>query len=555
MKVYYLTKDTMMIAAERYINTALTTHNAEMLTIVKFIEVTKYPIDKLYIDKFWASLHDNRLIYVDDDLLLWMGFDAAQAFHRKSHFIELLKANAIGYLEYSNDEYNKLLLVSATADTKLYPLAPTGRGTSTIKHLLLDADSLKLAMMTISKGKGKHVRGYYLNLEKLFKIYIEYQSRFKELQYTRQLSETDKKIQALTKEKTEHEGYLMRLEAFNRELIEYKQFLAKTECLYVGSTFDQARQGLFKVSKTANLKARNAVHNNTHPYGDEFVILHTIRCRTALPLEQRVKHVLQHFRPVSNREYYQLPFSLLVRAIEKLDNDLDDEEELANELMDMMSQLKLSQHTIDWLEGVPQGIFLLQPPMERPALMPPEDSAGGDASIVAPVVDSQYVEAHTPSYQEISLTIPTDQLDSLSLPPGTDPQTARPDQQSTSPDQPASNPEPLADTLEPTISPLTAPDTHVKVEPPEQPAAPSVVVTVFTYSITGWTADQTREYIVSILPEYHKSVGRKGPSWTTVKRYLVKKLKDQGLSKQPKIDLAREQIIQLCVDCGIPIKK
>ncbi len=479
----------MITTADQYINMAMKAHTVEreMLTVSEFIEVAKYPIDKLYIDRFWASLYDNQLVYVDDELLKWMGFEAADAKYRKKHFIELIKANNIEYIKYSNDEYNKLLLECSYTHSKLYPLAPTGRGTSTTKHLLLNADSLKLAMMTISRGKGKHVREYYISLEKLFKVYVTYQSRFKDMQ-------TDKAILVLKKEHAENVGYLSRLEAINHELIEYKHFLAKTEFLYIGSTFDQARQGLFKVSRTANLKARNAVHNNTHPRGDEFIILYTVKCRSALPLEQRVKYVLQHFRPVSSREYYQLPFNLLVQAVEKLDNDIGDEEDLANELMNIMTKMKLTQDKIDWLANVPQDIFLLPLPSELPALMPaslPAELISDDKSVSSADDDAPIIPIPTSTISPLvakQSSVAPDPLPSIVKPP-------------------------VSHQPEPVVSAETAISTvRIKVEVPEQPANPPIIVAIFTYSITGRTADQTREYIASILPEYQKSVGRKGPS-------------------------------------------
>jgi hypothetical protein len=52
----------------QHIEIALTADH--MLTVVEFIEMTKYPIDTFMIDKFWNTMEQNRLIYVDNNLVV-----------------------------------------------------------------------------------------------------------------------------------------------------------------------------------------------------------------------------------------------------------------------------------------------------------------------------------------------------------------------------------------------------------------------------------------------------------------------------------------------------
>ena len=57
----------IIVSKNTYIDKALEHDN--MLTVIDFITTTNYPIDKLYIDKFWATLKNNMLIYVNDELI------------------------------------------------------------------------------------------------------------------------------------------------------------------------------------------------------------------------------------------------------------------------------------------------------------------------------------------------------------------------------------------------------------------------------------------------------------------------------------------------------
>jgi hypothetical protein len=182
-----------MSITEQYVNLAIEYHNLhslhDMLTILDFIRITTYPIDKLYINKFWASLQDDQLIYINDDLIRWMGFDAAQMHHRKMCFTDLMKKNGIRYIEYNNDQYAQFKIGK---NTSLFPPVSTGKGTGTLKHILLDSDSLKLAMLNIGNGKGRHIREHYLSLEKLLFVYMRYQCEFRRLRLSDELDKLRK---------------------------------------------------------------------------------------------------------------------------------------------------------------------------------------------------------------------------------------------------------------------------------------------------------------------------------------------------------------------------
>lgn len=326
-----------------YINKALEAPN--QLTVREFIDFTNYPIDTFMIDRFWAAMENDTLIYIDDSITKWMGYDSAEPRKRKEAFVRLIARQQYTYL--SNEEYEKFLsTVPTIANNNIYPSIEHGRGKSNVKHLLLPSETLKMVMMQLSTSRGNEVRKYYVALEKLFNIYTKYQSM-------KQMEDKDN----LLKNK---ELEIERISTFNQELINKQKFTSKDEILYVGSTLIYAKQGLFKVSKTKDLKARNATHNTTHHIGDKFIILHTINCSDALHLEQRVKHILKYWRPSNAREFYKIPFRLLVDVLELLARDLDTEEIHINTLIDEYKQLKLTSE-INYLDGISSSAFNMLP--------------------------------------------------------------------------------------------------------------------------------------------------------------------------------------------------
>jgi len=81
----------VVLPEKNYVEQALTIYedNAEMLSVIDFIDITNFTINNLFIDKFWATLQEDKLIYVTDELIQWMGFNAKQNYNRKDHFLRL----------------------------------------------------------------------------------------------------------------------------------------------------------------------------------------------------------------------------------------------------------------------------------------------------------------------------------------------------------------------------------------------------------------------------------------------------------------------------------
>jgi hypothetical protein len=80
------------------------------------------------MDRFWNTLHDGELIYVNDDLTKWIGYNGAEARFHKHHLIKTLGllgyVSGTDYLSLTNDEYADFLakIVCEYSHTKLYPI-------------------------------------------------------------------------------------------------------------------------------------------------------------------------------------------------------------------------------------------------------------------------------------------------------------------------------------------------------------------------------------------------------------------------------------------------
>ena len=295
-----------------------------------------------------------------------MGFEAKLDKHRKQHFLDLLKLNEIEYKEYSNEEYEKFLesVYTDSKNSTIYPKLPTYKNSHSIKHILLTSDSLKCAMMVIGRGKAKRVREYYLSLEKLFELYIDYQMQYKERYVQQQLLLKDKEVQEKEEllllkdnELKEKDRSINRIGLLNEEYLSYKKYSEKKEVLYIGSTLDYARQGLFKVSKTKDVTKRTSTHNSSHPIGDEFIVFREVQCNDALSLERYSKHLLKSFRPCDGREFYRIPYDLLMKIIDIVENDFNNSENEVNNIINQFNEMRKNNDEINWTNGLPIEIL------------------------------------------------------------------------------------------------------------------------------------------------------------------------------------------------------
>lgn len=355
----------------QYIEKALAV--PELLTITEFIKVVEYPIDTFMIDRFWNTMNEDKLIYVDMDLIDWMGFTGED--RNKKHSFMRIVENSGEYLYKSNSEYSEFIL-GLSSSNAIYPPAASGRGVVNTKHLLLTPDCLRAVMMRVNTQRGDQVRAYYISLEKLFKSYIQYQNSFREIQMRVQLErdqklllesarvvtekeklllESAQTIAAKEKEIADRDKQLANTRVVNGNLLAYKLFLTREETLYIITSKFYAAQGLFKVGKTKmNAKDRVSTMNTGHVSADSLFIAGEFRTNNSKHLEDRVHHLMQHHRDAADREWFHLPYRIIVDIINKLNENHIAKQDAMNEITRMLHELKCKDpKLIDWTAGMP----------------------------------------------------------------------------------------------------------------------------------------------------------------------------------------------------------
>jgi hypothetical protein len=370
-----------------YIAKALS--NPNCLSVVDFIHETAYPIDTFMIDRFWNTMNDDQLIYVDDELIRWMGYANVESRLRKQDFMKLLSGANDGtdYYQYSNNEYKEFLSYAIAYD-KLYPLPAVGKGLVNIKHLLLTPKCLRTTMMRVNTSRGDQVREYYWTLEDLFKTYVKYQSEYEKRKIATELESANQQIVIAQNQLAAKTTYINNI----KSLIENTRPLSFKEYVYIATTDFYSTRNQFKLGKATNLKSRLSAYNTGRPEGDRYYYTYIWPTADSALLEKKITTHLRQWQDAKDREMYVINYDWLYLFTRQVCEHDRVEIEMINELVAnyeaIVGREPPKVAAVNALNGVeitklPSGLDPLPLPAPTPA--PAENNTTPETNTTNPV--------------------------------------------------------------------------------------------------------------------------------------------------------------------------
>ena len=85
----------------------LINNDTNMLTIKELLNKINYNYNNIYIDKFWDNIENDKWIYIDTEIILWMEYKDVKI--GKEKIIKFLKSNFLENEDYkilSNSEFD-----------------------------------------------------------------------------------------------------------------------------------------------------------------------------------------------------------------------------------------------------------------------------------------------------------------------------------------------------------------------------------------------------------------------------------------------------------------
>lgn len=177
--------------------------------------------------------------------------------------------------------------------------------------------------------------------------------------YLQQLCEKDNQLKQLAAENKEKDERLNCLHNIQKELLSYKKRVTRDETVYIVSTANYARQGIFKIGRTKKeMKFRSSSHNTTHVAGDKVVSLREFSVYDCVLVEKNIHAKLQGLLLEGEHEFFMCPYNLLESIVDMIVTNDDGENKTVNQIIDAVYNLKQkSFNHIDWTAGIPTDAF------------------------------------------------------------------------------------------------------------------------------------------------------------------------------------------------------
>ena len=233
-----VTIDTKNGSSNPKINKALL-KGTHLLDIMTFIEVVEFKINMTMFDYFWQVVVGNQCVHLVTLVFEWFGYEG-EIREQKRNFIKMLKNNNIPYRElaYKDQEIDQYPTIQEELQ-----LLPHDAAKTRSKFLIMEPKDLKMAIMQLKTKNGHKIREYYINLEELLKLYVEYTLYFNHREAQRKITDLEKSMVDLKVTNKNIEESNKRLETYVRSL---------------GITLEEVRdQNDTLIDKTKGLKKQN----------------------------------------------------------------------------------------------------------------------------------------------------------------------------------------------------------------------------------------------------------------------------------------------------------
>ncbi len=327
------------------------TKSLELMDIHKFIDTFQYPVDKLYIDKFWTVISNDAWVVVDYPMLKDIGYASERERRNKEKYLKLLSSRFERSKDYevvSEEElHNRPLEGAVFKDDSInrdleVAVLEKSRGPSG-GVVIVQGRVFKKSLMMLHTKPAERIRDYYLTLEEIMIDYLRY-TQFVTT-HNSQLA-----IKAL-------EAQVAQMQfTFNVD----KSPVARNEFVYVLTNKINYARHMFKIGKSNDPKGRLVSYNTGSPIKDEDMFyIAKIPCCHAASLEKYFHVLLSKFH--HNKEWFHIPQQDMKTIIDMANHDV-------SRWSDGLD--KILQRGFENIDNIPLKQFHNQPALDQPIAKP-----------------------------------------------------------------------------------------------------------------------------------------------------------------------------------------
>jgi phage anti-repressor protein len=300
--------------------------------------------DEKYIDIFWESTFNQSWLYLSEEMVYeQLGYK--QSKYMMNDFYKKLIAEFEDIADYQNVNKDHVLVKALVGNLSYQKVAHNKR------YYIITGETYKALLSSANTQQGKLTRKYFIKVERLANLTNQAIFKYIEAVKNRELAERDELLE-------QKDNQLNRLHRINAELLTHKKLSEKNESIYLVSTEHYVTQGLIKVGRTKNIKARSSSHNTTHIAGDKVKVLHKVKVNDSALVESIIHKKLAGLRPEKASEFFMCPFNQLREIVDMIIEYDNLENERVNILIDAVYLLKQREFSQpDWTAGLDMTIF------------------------------------------------------------------------------------------------------------------------------------------------------------------------------------------------------
>jgi phage anti-repressor protein/uncharacterized C2H2 Zn-finger protein len=311
--------------------------NQPMLSVYDLLNRIGFDYSNVHFDILWKSINDNIWIYINDEMISWIGILNSNLRQSKLTLIDMLTNN------FDSNDYKVL----SKQTTKNEDYTPMGFSKSDISklveggphnktYLLVSPITFKELIMMLNTDKCKQIRRYYIELEQIFKLYNQYVSNYSNCK----LITVSKELE-LEKEKTN----------ILTDEITGSKILDRNEYIYICTNKIHELNSIYKVGKCRSLKSRLSGYNTGHANNQKYFYVYSFKCYDSKILEEMIHAHLKSFSIKS--EMYKINIDLLKVLVKTICQNYDDCTSLVNQYIETKDYHELSNNSLEFEGSTP----------------------------------------------------------------------------------------------------------------------------------------------------------------------------------------------------------
>jgi hypothetical protein len=304
------------------------------MSLIDFLACTGFDAKRYNISlDFWFQMNqmkDDNFFVLTDELIDLIGFkkSASNPNHNRSHLLAFLRKNFKEKDHFLTTEVAVARKNSTGATRKL--------------EIQMKKKPFKKMLLKVQTSTSEEIHDYFLDLEDRVRSYVMYQNECRE----QALLEENEKLRSQRPAPPQ-------LNIIQRNML---QNMCEQNGLYIMTSKECARQYLWKIGRSKDIKSRLQTMNTTHVLPDsEMYVCHVSLVYDADTCEKHLHNLLSPFRYKQSREFFQCDYNELQSLVMHVASSFNQDNEQLNELIARMNARVFEEiNTV-----IPEPVYLL----------------------------------------------------------------------------------------------------------------------------------------------------------------------------------------------------